>query len=147
MLTVEGLSVDIQASRILRDVSLEVGERELVCLVGRNGAGKTTTLRAIMGYRRPAAGRIDYRGRSLIGVPTHTIAALGVGFSPEESEVFADLTVAENIEMATWNRVTARPASDRVAQAYRVFPRLEAYAARERRFGLTSAQLADSSDV
>src|SRR3989449_6459357 len=130
MLTVEGLSVDIQASRILRDVSLEVGERELVCLVGRNGAGKTTTLRTIMGYRRPAAGRIDYRGRSLIGMPTHTIATLGVGFSPEESEVFADLTVAENIEMATWNRVTERPASDRVAQAYRVFPRLEAYAAR-----------------
>src|SRR5207249_1149 len=59
-----------------------------------------------------------------------TIAALGVGFSPEESEVFADLTVAENIEMATWNRATARSASDRVAQAYRVFPRLEAYAAR-----------------
>src|SRR2546427_10639524 len=130
MLTVEGLSVDIQASRILRDVSLEVGERELVCLVGRNGAGKTTTLRTIMGYRRPAAGRITYRGQNLVGMPTHTIAALGVGFSPEESEVFADLTVAENIEMATWNRVTARPASDRVAQAYRVFPRLEAYAAR-----------------
>src|SRR5207249_10705603 len=85
MLTVAGLSVDIQASRILRDVSLEVGERELVCLVGRNGAGKTTTLRTIMGYRRPAAGRIDYRGRSLIGMPTHTIATLGVASHPRRA--------------------------------------------------------------
>src|SRR2546428_13532773 len=108
MLTVEGLSVDIQASRILRDVSLEVGERELVCLVGRNGAGKTTTPRTIMGYRRPAAGRIDYPGRSLIGVPTHTIATLGVGFSPEESEAFPAPTLAAETPMATWNRVTAR---------------------------------------
>jgi branched-chain amino acid transport system ATP-binding protein len=130
MLTVEGLSVDIESSRILRDVSLEVGERELVCLVGRNGAGKTTTLRTIMGYRAPAAGRIVFRGRNLVGMATHAIATLGVGWAPEESEVFADLTVAENIEMATWSRTTARPAAERVAQAYRVFPRLGAYAAR-----------------
>jgi branched-chain amino acid transport system ATP-binding protein len=130
MLTVDGLSVDIQSSRILRDVSLEVGERELVCLVGRNGAGKTTTLRTIMGYRAPVAGRIAFRGRNLVGMATHAIATLGVGWAPEESEVFADLTVAENIEMATWSRATARPAAERVAQAYRVFPRLGAYAAR-----------------
>ncbi len=130
MLTIERLSVDIQSSRILRDVSLEVGEGELVCLVGRNGAGKTTTLHTIMGYRAPAAGRIAFRGRDLVGMPTHAIAALGVGWAPEESEVFADLTVAENIEMATWSRTTARSAAERVAQAYRVFPRLNAYAAR-----------------
>jgi len=97
MLTVEQLSVDIQSSRILRDVSLEVAERELVCLVGRNGAGKTTTLRTIMGYLAPAGGRIAFRGQDLVGMPTHAIAALGVGFAPEESEVFAELTVAENI--------------------------------------------------
>src|SRR5437016_3997755 len=65
MLTVEGLSVDIQASRILRDVSLEVGERELVGLVGRNGAGKTTTLRTIMGYRRPRRGLLTRGERGL----------------------------------------------------------------------------------
>src|SRR5438874_10060346 len=110
MLKMCDVDVDIEASRILRKVTLEAAAGELVCLVGRNGAGKTTTLRTIMGYRRPAAGRITYRGQNLIGMPTHTIAALGVGFSPEESEVFADLTVAENIEMATWNRATARSA-------------------------------------
>jgi len=130
MLRVEGLRVDIQESRILRDVSLAVEARELVCLVGRNGAGKTTTLRTIMGYLRPVAGHVAFRGQDLVGLPTHRIAALGVGWAPEESEVFADLTVAENIEMATWTRTTARPAAERVAHAYGVFPRLRAYAAR-----------------
>ena len=60
MLRLAGVCVDIQASQILRDLSLDVGEREVVCLVGRNGAGKTTTLRTIMGYLRPRAGRIVY---------------------------------------------------------------------------------------
>jgi branched-chain amino acid transport system ATP-binding protein len=130
MLTVERLSVDIQSSRILRDVSLEVAGGELVCLVGRNGAGKTTTLRTIMGYLRPSAGRVTFRGQDLAGIPTHEIAALGIGFAPEESEVFADLTVAENIEMATWTRTTARPAAERIARSYLLFPQLTAYAAR-----------------
>jgi branched-chain amino acid transport system ATP-binding protein len=130
MLQVRDLAVDIQASHILRDVTLELGEREVVCLVGRNGAGKTTTLRTIMGYLRPARGVIAFRGRSLVGLPTHRIAELGLGFSPEESEVFGDLTVAENIEIATWLRPSARPAAARVEQAYAIFPQLRPYAGR-----------------
>jgi branched-chain amino acid transport system ATP-binding protein len=129
-LAVAGLGVEIQASRILHGVTLDVGERDLVCLVGRNGAGKTTTLRTIMGYLRPAAGTIAFRGRSLVGLPTHAIAALGVGYAPEESEIFGDLTVAENIEIATWTRVTARSAAERIERAYAVFPRLRGYARR-----------------
>ncbi len=130
MLQVRGLTVDIQASRILRDVGLQVKERELVCLVGRNGAGKTTALRTIMGYLPPAAGAITFQGESLVGLPTHAIAARGIGFAPEESEVFGDLTVAENIEIATWTRPTARPAAERIARAYSVFPRLRGFATR-----------------
>jgi branched-chain amino acid transport system ATP-binding protein len=130
MLRLRDLAVDIQASRILRGVTLEVGEREVVCLVGRNGAGKTTTLRSIMGYRQPTRGVIEFRGQSIAGWPTHRIAGLGVGFSPEESEVFGDLTVAENIEIATWVRPSARSAAARVEQAYAVFPQLRPYAAR-----------------
>ncbi|HEV8471264.1 MAG TPA: ATP-binding cassette domain-containing protein [Methylomirabilota bacterium] len=130
MLAVDGLDVHIQASHILRSVSLRVEPREVVCLVGRNGAGKTTTLRTIMGYRRPSAGTIAFKGEPLAGLPTHAIAARGVGFSPEDSEIFGDLTVAENIEIATWTRPSARPAHERVALAYEVFPRLRGYAAR-----------------
>jgi branched-chain amino acid transport system ATP-binding protein len=130
MLQLRGLNVAIQASQILHDVTLEVGARELICLVGRNGAGKTTTLRTIMGYLRPESGTITFQGESLAGRPTHTIAKLGIGFSPEESAIFGDLTVAENIEMATWTRPSGRPAAERVALAYEVFPRLKGFGAR-----------------
>ena len=92
MLTLRDVDVSIQASEILRRVSLEVGDREVVCLVGRNGAGKTTTLRAIMGYLRPRAGTIEFLGRNLAGLPTHQIANLGIGYAPEGSAIFPDLT-------------------------------------------------------
>jgi branched-chain amino acid transport system ATP-binding protein len=127
MLSVANLAVDIESSHILRGVSLEVKAGELVCLVGRNGAGKSTTFRTIMGQHRPVAGSISLEGRSLIGLPPFEIARLGVGFAPEESEVFGDLTVAENILLPTWTRQTARSAAEREALAYRVFPKLERY--------------------
>jgi branched-chain amino acid transport system ATP-binding protein len=130
MLVVRDLDVYIQASHILRKVSLEAAAGELVCLVGRNGAGKTTTLRTVMGYRRPAAGTITLAGASIVGLPTHAVAARGVGYAPEDGAVFGDLTVAENIELATWTRPGGRPAAERVARAYEVFPRLRALAAR-----------------
>jgi branched-chain amino acid transport system ATP-binding protein len=131
MLTVEDVDVYIQASHILRRVCLEVGEREVVCLVGRNGAGKTTTLRAVMGYLRPRAGRITFRGHDIRGQRTCQIARMGLGFAPEDSGIFPDLTVAENIEISTWTRITGRPAAERIERAYRVFPALRRYRARK----------------
>jgi branched-chain amino acid transport system ATP-binding protein len=130
LLSVERLDVHIESSQILRAVSVRVEPREVVCLVGRNGAGKTTTLRTIMGYRRPSAGVIAFKGEPIGGLATHVIARRGIGFAPEESEIFADLTVAENIEISTWTRPTARPAAERIALAYDVFPRLRGYARR-----------------
>src|SRR5262245_17970851 len=131
MLAVDGIDVFIQSSHILRRVSLEVGEREVVCLIGRNGAGKTTTLRTIMGYLRPSAGRIALRGAPIAGRPTHEIARMGVGWSPEDSGIVADLTVAENIEISTWTRPGGRPAAERIEMAYGVFPALRRYTARK----------------
>jgi len=130
MLALRDVDVFIQASQILRAVSLEVGAGEMVCLVGRNGAGKTTTLRTVMGLLRPSAGSLTLHGESIVGLPTHAIAARGVGWAPEDGAVFGDLSVAENIELPTWTRPTSRPAAERVALAYEVFPRLRAYAAR-----------------
>jgi branched-chain amino acid transport system ATP-binding protein len=130
MLAIQRLNVHIQTSHILRDVSLDVGARELVCLVGRNGAGKTTTLRTVMGYVKATSGTITFKGEPLLGRPTHVIAARGLGFSPEESGIFADLTVAENIEIATWTRASSRPEAERVEAAYAAFPKLRAYARR-----------------
>src|SRR2546429_1130141 len=130
MLKMCDVEVDIEASRILRRVTLEAAPGELVCLIGRNGAGKTTTLRTVMGYRRPAAGTITLGGETIAGLPTHAIAARGVGYAPEESGVFGDLTVAENIELATWTRPGGRPAPERLARAYDVFPPLPGVAPR-----------------
>jgi branched-chain amino acid transport system ATP-binding protein len=131
MLTVSGLAVEIEGSRVLRDVSFEVKAGEFVCLVGRNGAGKTTSFRSIMGFRRPSAGSILFDGKSILGLRPHQIARLGVGFAPEESEVFGELTVAENIEMPTWTCPSNRSPEERVTEAYKVFPRLERYRDRD----------------
>jgi branched-chain amino acid transport system ATP-binding protein len=127
MLVIRDLVVDIQKSRILHGISLEVRAGELVCLVGRNGAGKTTTFRTIMGFRRPVSGDIALDGRSIAGSRTYEIARAGICFAPEESEVFGDLTVAENIALPTWTRRNTGGADERIAMAYRIFPKLERY--------------------
>ena len=131
MLRVDAVDVFIQSSHILRHVSLEVNEGEVVCLVGRNGAGKSTTLRTIMGYLRPRAGRIRLRDEDIHGRRTHEIARRGLAFSPEDSGIFPDLTVAENIEISTWTRPGGRPAAERIERAYEVFPVLRTYRARK----------------
>ena len=127
MLRVRDLAVDIQGSPVLRGASFEVNAGELVCLVGRNGAGKTTSLRAIMGFRAPKSGAIEFDGRSVLGLKPHQIARLGVGFAPEESEVFGELTVAENIALPTWTCPERGGAAARIAAAFRVFPHLQRY--------------------
>ena len=130
MLAINDLTVDIQSSRILRGISLEVAAGQLVCLVGRNGAGKTTTFRTVMGFLKPVSGAILFQQKSLAGLATQQIAQRGIGYAPEESQVFGDLSVAENIELPTWTRKTARDAKLRIDAAYEIFPKLRQYAAR-----------------
>jgi branched-chain amino acid transport system ATP-binding protein len=131
MLALERVNVYLEASHILKNVSLAVGPTELVCVIGRNGAGKTTLLRTIMGYVVPRSGAIAFKHRNILGATTCEVAQLGLGFSPEDSGVFGGLTVAENIAISTWTRVTSRPAEERIAQAYTVFPGLRRYAQRK----------------
>jgi branched-chain amino acid transport system ATP-binding protein len=130
MLDVAGLEVEIQNSEILRGVSFNVSAGELVCLVGRNGAGKTTTLRTIMGYLAPRTGMIRFADNDLASKSTLERARLGIGYSPEDSEVFGELTVGENIELPTWTRATDKSPEDRIALAYQVFPNLRRYESR-----------------
>ena len=130
MLAIEALTVDIQMSRILRGISMRVAAGELACLVGRNGAGKTTTFRTIMGFLKPVSGAVRFEDRALVGMPTHRIAQLGVAYAPEESQVFGDLTVAENIELPTWTRASGRGAKACIDLAYEIFPKLRQYSKR-----------------
>lgn len=130
MLEIDALHVAIAGSPILRGVSLRVAAGELVCLLGRNGAGKTTTFGAIMGHRRAGAGTIRFKGADITRLKPHRMARMGIGFSPEESEVFTDLTVAENIALPIWTRPEGRPAAERIEHGYSVFPKLRQYMAR-----------------
>lgn len=127
LLDVSRLHVSLAGNPVLRGVSLRVSPGELVCLVGRNGAGKSTTMRTVMGYVPLEGGDIAWKGRSIKGLATHRIATLGLGYTPEGSDVFGDLSVEDNIALPTWTRKTAKPAAERIAAAYQVFPKLREY--------------------
>jgi branched-chain amino acid transport system ATP-binding protein len=100
LLALEGVCTNYGKIRILRDVSLTVGEGEVVALLGLNGAGKTTTLRTILGLTPPRAGTIRYAGRDVTGWPAYKIARLGVGYVPEGRRMFKDLSTLENLQLA-----------------------------------------------
>ncbi|HZW37133.1 MAG: ATP-binding cassette domain-containing protein, partial [Deltaproteobacteria bacterium] len=86
-------------SHVLFGVSLDVREGEVACLMGRNGAGKTTTFRAVMGLTPPRSGDVLFRGRDIRGLKVHEKARLGIGYVPEDRQIFPDLTVRENLEI------------------------------------------------
>lgn len=86
-------------AHVLQGVSFSVPENEVTALLGRNGVGKTTTIMALMGLL-PATGSVELHGQELLGTPTHLIARQGVGYVPEDREVFSTLTVAENLRLA-----------------------------------------------
>ena len=100
LLALDGVSTSYGKIRILRDVSLTVGEGEVVALLGLNGAGKTTTLRTILGLTPPRAGKVRYAGRDVTGWPAYKIARLGVGYVAEGRRMFKDLTTLENLQLA-----------------------------------------------
>jgi len=119
-LEIEKLHTYYGTSHILFDVSLEVGEGESVCLLGRNGAGKTTTLKTIMGLARGKGGAIRFNGESLLGREPYEIAQLGVGYVPDERLIFPDLTVRENLEIAIKRGRGGTPWT--VERVYELFP-------------------------
>ena len=106
-------------SHILQGVQFEVQKNQIATLLGRNGAGKTTTLKTIMGLIQTRAGEITYKDKQIIKLKSFEIARTGIGYVPEDRKIFSDLTVVENLEIATqkngrWN----------LARIYDLFPRL-----------------------
>jgi branched-chain amino acid transport system ATP-binding protein len=96
MLEVRGLNAYYGKSHILRGVDLDVAAGEVVSLLGRNGVGRSTTLKAIMG-EVPPAGIIRFKGRDIAGLPSYRIARLGLGYVPENRDIFPTLTVRQNL--------------------------------------------------
>ncbi len=101
LLEVEDAHTYYGESHILEGVSMAVEEGEVVALIGRNGVGKTTTLRTVLQLTPPREGSVRYRGEELVGLRTHEVAERGVGWIPEERRVFGELTVEENVRVAT----------------------------------------------
>lgn len=106
LLALERVSAAYGAARVLFDLSLEVRAGEVAALLGRNGAGKSTTMKAVMGLVPEVAGSVRLAGREIGGLPPYRVGRLGVGYVPEDRRIFAELTVAENLEVG---RQQARP--------------------------------------
>ena len=117
-LEVEELHVLLGESHVLQGVSFSVEKGGVTALLGRNGVGKTTTLRALMGLVSRSRGVVRLDGEDVTRVPTHAIVRRGVGYVPEDREVFSGLTVEENLRLAD------RGANGRYALVYELFPEL-----------------------
>jgi branched-chain amino acid transport system ATP-binding protein len=117
-LRIESLSAGYGQAVILHDVSLSLAQGETLALLGRNGTGKTTLMNTIAGATRQHAGRIILNGEALHAMPSHARAAAGVGWVPQERDIFKSLTVLENLT------AVARPGAWTPARVFEMFPRL-----------------------
>ena len=124
LLSVEDLHVSYDSIRALQGISLEVKEGEIVTLIGANGAGKSTLLRAISGVVPIQSGRIRLGAVDLRTVPAHRTVELGVAHVPEGRGIFANLTVMENLKLATWSRKDRGSLEQDYQRVFSLFPRL-----------------------
>ena len=120
-LEIKGLNAWYGESHVLHGVDLHVNEGEVVTLLGRNGAGRTTTMRAIMGLTGARKGSIKVKGKETLGMPTHKVARLGLGYCPEERGIFSSLSCEENLLLPPILTQGGMP----IEQIYAMFPNLK----------------------
>ena len=129
MLSIDKVSISLGGSRILRDVSLEIGANHVFCLMGRNGVGKTTTLKSVVGLYKPNSGRVVFDGHDISRMPPEERARAGIGYVPQGRGIFPHLTVAENLSIgAVAKRKKSKEALERV---YSLFPIIKDFLARK----------------
>ena len=122
MLKIRSLDVAYGGLKALSGVSLDVEEGQLVAVVGPNGAGKTTLFKTISGVVTPVSGEITYKGKNLLAVPPYERAKLGIAHVPEGRQVFASMTVMENLEMGAYARRDRQRRSDLLPSIIEIFP-------------------------
>jgi len=122
ILKVDAIHTYYGKSHILHGVSLEVGEGEVVALLGRNGVGKTTTLKSIMGLVPPRSGRIVFNGREITRLPAYKVPRLGIGYIPQGKHIFPELTVLENLKIGL---IRGKLDGDSLKGTFNYFPRLQ----------------------
>ena len=124
LLELRNLEAGYGGIRAVKGIDLEVGEGELVCLIGANGAGKSTTLRAVCGLLAARTGSIRYAGADTAGIAVHELPRRGLVMVPEGRGIFAQLTVEENLAMGAFTREDGDIARD-LERRYETFPRLK----------------------
>ncbi|MCA1335119.1 ABC transporter ATP-binding protein [Pseudooceanicola marinus] len=124
LLSLKNMKTSIGQYHVLHDVSFDVPEGGVFCLLGRNGAGKSTTLRSIMGLWSPSPGSVTFRGEDLTGLHTADISRRGIAFVPEDMGIFGGLTVEENMILATADGTFDKA---RLKWIYGLFPAIEKF--------------------
>jgi branched-chain amino acid transport system ATP-binding protein len=104
ILQIDHLDFFVDSTQILRGISFRVKEGEIVCLLGRNGAGKSSLIKSIIGLYSSRSGKIIFRGKDITSFSPRERVLAGIGYSPEDTRIFSDLTVEENINLANWIR-------------------------------------------
>jgi branched-chain amino acid transport system ATP-binding protein len=126
MLKVNGIDVYYGKVQALFDVSIEVGDREIVSIIGANGAGKTTLMKSIMGINKPKNGTIEYNGQVISGLPPHKVVSKKIVYIPEGREIFPNMTVQENLEMGAYSvKLSKAEMEHHLEEQYEIFPRLK----------------------
>jgi len=125
-LKIEDLHCRMGATNILRACSLRVDKREIVCLIGRNGAGKSSILKSVIGLYPSRIGKILFNDNDITLMSSHERVMAGIAYAPEDSRLFGELTVEENIQLGLWiTSRTERAGSFNFEQAFHIFPAIE----------------------
>jgi branched-chain amino acid transport system ATP-binding protein len=128
MLKIEGLRTSYGSIRVLKGVSIQIPEGKVVSIIGANGAGKSTLLKTISGLVKAQEGRIIYKGKDIAGLPADRIVGLGISQVPEGRQLFAHLTVLDNIRLGAYHyfkRSNRDEINGRIKHVYQIFPILE----------------------
>ncbi len=125
MLELQGVDTFYGPSQVLNDVSLQVNQGEIVCLLGANAAGKTTTMKTIFGLVRPRRGVVTFEGQQISGTNTDIIIGKGLALVPEGRRVFSRMSVHENLEMGAYMRNNRAELQSDIERVYTLFPRLK----------------------
>ena len=128
MLSIEGLRTSYGSIRVLKGISIQIPAGKVVSIIGANGAGKSTLLKNISGLVKAQEGRIIYKGKDIAGMPAHRIVGLGISQVPEGRQLFAHLTVLDNIRLGAYHyfkRSNRDEINGRIEHIYQIFPILE----------------------
>ena len=128
MLSIEGLRTSYGSIRVLKGVSIQIPKGKVVSIIGANGAGKSTLLKNISGLVKAQEGRIVYKGKDIAGMPANRIVGLGISQVPEGRQLFAHLTVLDNIRLGAYHyfkRSNRDEINGRIEHVYQIFPILE----------------------